>query len=273
MTYREVINNQYSRSNLGTKIIHALEAEGLTDSKSILKSLASIEDIHTRGRLATIELAQEIGIEEQMKVLDIGCGIGGPARAIAGKFRCSVIGIDLCKEYCQAAESLNKITGFDNKIKIIEGNILDTVFDNKSFDIILIQHVVVNIKKKQRLFAQIHKILKPNGKLAIYEICAGTNSPVIYPVVWADDSSLDHLISPHELRQIIISTGFNELMWKDETEKVIESYDIIRVNKGKNPTTTINYGLVIPNFVQKGRNIIRNLKEGRIVVFKGIFTK
>ncbi|GAG78495.1 unnamed protein product, partial [marine sediment metagenome] len=233
MSYKETINKQYEQSDLASKISSALQSEGKNTIKLIRESLASFEDLHVRGRLATIELAQEAGIRDDMHILDIGCGIGGPARAIAAKFGCSVTGIDLCKEYCQAAEILNNIAGLGEKIRIQEGNALDMPFNNESFDLVFIQHVLMNIEDKKHILSQIHQILHPKGRLAIYEICAGVNSPVIFPVVWANDPSINFLLSPEGLRQTITLSGFKELSWKDETSKVIEDFQRIRSSRVK----------------------------------------
>ncbi|MHA2259998.1 MAG: class I SAM-dependent methyltransferase [Promethearchaeota archaeon] len=273
MNYVENINNQYGQSNLGEKIVRTLQERGINNESEIRKQLALIEDIHIRGRLATLELARIAHVKEDMKILDVGCGIGGPARVLAAKFGCNVTGIDLCKEYCEAAIILNKLTGLGNKIEIIECNVLEMHFEENNFDMIFIQHVLMNIKEKRQLLSKIYKILSPNGKLAVYEICAGNNSPIIFPVVWANDSSISFTIKPDELYQIIKSLGFKEHFWEDDTDKIIEGHNQRRsTRQAKNPPL-LSYGLIIPNYLKKGRNIISNLKEGRIRVYKGIFEK
>ena len=276
MDYEEAINKQYGMADLGTKILNALRDEGIDTKKLIQENLASIEDLHIRGRSATMELTQGAGLNDSMKVLDVGCGIGGPARAIVTKYGCNVTGLDLCKEFCDAAEIINNQLGLGKKIEIRQGNALDMPFDDVSFDFVMVQHVLMNIKNKNDLFSQIHRVLCPQGRLALYEICAGLNIPIHYPVMWANDTSINFLINPNEFRKLIKDNGFKELSWKDGTAKVLEGFQI---RKSKQSTTSpsqtkpINYGLIFKNLKEKAQNLIRNYEEGRIVVIQGLFER
>ena len=133
MEYEEAINNQYGKSNLGTLILATLQSKGIDTAKKIQDVLAPIEELHLRGRRATLELAHEIGLNENMKVLDIGCGIGGSARTLFSNFRCNVTGIDLCEEFCRAADLINERLGYSNNIEIQQGDALDMPFNDNSY--------------------------------------------------------------------------------------------------------------------------------------------
>jgi SAM-dependent methyltransferase len=274
MDYEEAINKQYGMSDLGTKILNALKDEGIDTKKQIQENLASIEDLHIRGRSATMELIQEAGLNENTNVLDVGCGIGGPARAIVTEFGCNVTGLDLCKEFCDAAEMINNLLGLDKKIEIRQGNALDMPFDDESFDFVMVQHVLMNIKNKDELLSQIHRVLHPQGRLALYEICAGLVNSIYFPVMWANDLSISFLVTPNEFRQLIKNNGFKELSWKDNTAKVLEGYQTRKSKQSSNrpqKPQPINYNLVFKNLKEKGRNTIRNFEEGRIIVIQGLF--
>ncbi len=273
MDFIEAINNQYGQTNLGSKILTALQSEGKYSIESIQESLKRIEELHSRGRKATIELAQKAGLNENMKVLDVGSGIGGPARTLATEFGSHITGIDLCKEYCQAANVINQRLDLSKKIEIQQGNALEMPFDDGSFDFVMIQHVLMNIEDKKRLFLQIHRVLRPKGTLGIYTICSGKKSPIFFPVVWANDSNLSFLLSSQKLLQLIKSNDFKELSWNDDTSKIIEGFQRKRSKTPSKIPRSINFELVIPNISEKGRNIIRNFKEGRIVVIQGIFER
>ncbi len=273
MNYEKAINAQYGQSDLGKKILAILEGEGLDTARLIQDILAPIEELHLRGRSATIELARAVGLNESMRVLDIGCGIGGPARTLASEFGCHIIGLELCEEYCNATEIINDRVGLSNKIEIRQGNALNMPFDNEIFDIVFMQHVLMNIENKERVLSQSKRVLYPKGRLALNTICAGSITPIHFPVIWANNPDINFLFTASELRQLISNSGFKELSWKDETKEILEGIERARSKpRSKNPQP-ISLGLIVADPSTKWRNIVRNLKEGRIEVIQGIFEK
>ena len=273
MDYEEAINAQYGQSDLGKKILAILQREGIDMAEGIKDALAPIEELHLRGSLATIELAQKADLNEIMKVLDIGCGIGGPARTLASEFGCHVIGLELCEEYCHASEIINGKVGLNNKIEIRQGNALNMPFNSAEFDIVFMLHVLMNIENKDRVLSQINHVLRPKGRLALNTICAGSISPIHFPVIWANNPDINFLLTASELRKLISNSGFKELSWKDETERILEGIERTRSKpRTKNPQP-ISLGLIVADPSTKWRNIVNNLKEGRIEVIQGIFEK
>jgi len=273
LDYEEAINTQYGQSDLGKKILAILQREGIDMAEGIKDVLAPIEELHLRGSLATIELAQKADLNESMKVLDIGCGIGGPARTLASEFGCQVIGLELCEEYCHASEIINDRVGLSNKIEIRQGNALNMPFDSAEFDIVFMQHVLMNIENKERLLSQTKRVLRPKGRLALYTICISSITPIHFPVIWANNPDINFLLSANDLRNLISNSGFKEISWKDETEKILEEIQHARSKPRSKIPQPISLGLIVADPSTKWRNIVRNLKEGRIVVIQGIFEK
>ena len=269
MNYEEAINAQYGQSDLSKKVAAILNDKDLDIGRLSHVILAPIEELHLDGKAATLDLANEVGINEKMKVLDVGCGIGGPARTLASEFGCHITGIDLSKEYCKAAELINNKLGLNKTIEIQQVNALDMPFDNEEFDVVLMQHVLMNIENKQRLLSQINRVLLPKGRLAHYTICAGSGAPIHFPVIWASNPDISFLLSPSELRQLINNHGFKEISWKDYTTIILEG---MQMERSKPEPTSIDLLFSISeDFLPKIRNVIRNLKEGRMVVIQGIF--
>jgi cyclopropane fatty-acyl-phospholipid synthase-like methyltransferase len=108
-TYRDAINEHYSQENLEESIRTALARTG--ESVTSHGDTAGFDEFHIRGREATRELADRAGLKAGMTVLDLGCGIGGPARTLAAEYGCTVTGIDLVAEYIKAAEMLTAQVG------------------------------------------------------------------------------------------------------------------------------------------------------------------
>ncbi|MFW9864620.1 MAG: class I SAM-dependent methyltransferase [Candidatus Thorarchaeota archaeon] len=273
MNYIETINSQYGQTDLAQKILTILQRERINNANLLQEVLIPIEELHLRGRAATLELAKDVGLNKNMRVLDIGSGFGGPTRTLASEFGCKIIGIDLCVEYCRAAELINERMGLNNRIEILEGNALNIPFEDSSFDIVFLEHVLMNIENKKRLISQVYRILRPEGRLAFYTVCAGSIQPIHLPVIWANDYTINFLVSPSELHELISKNGFTEVIWEDETEKVLEGLQIARSKPRSNKPRLISFELLVPNPSEKWANIVRNLKEGRVRIIKGIFQR
>lgn len=272
LNYEEAINAQYGHLDLSKKILALLEKKDFDIASFTQDILSPIEELHLRGRKATIELAKAVGLNENISVLDIGCGIGGPARSLAAEFGCHITGLDLSEEYCSAAEIINNKLKLNKKIKIQQGNALYMPFNKAEFDVVFMQHVLMNIENKERLYSQIKYVLCPKGRLAFYTICAGLITPIHFPVIWANNPDISYLLTAHKLRQLISKNGFIELSWKDQTEKILEGIQHARNKpRSKNPIRFELISSIIGDVSTKWKNIVLNLKEGRISVIQGIF--
>jgi SAM-dependent methyltransferase len=167
------VERHYTRGQLERSILEALERAGKDLERLSLDDLAPIDEFHIRGREATKELAEEIGLDAEKLILDIGCGLGGPSRRLASEYGCRVIGLDLTEEYCRVAEALSTRLGLQALVSYRTGNALALPFDDMSFDVVWTQHASMNIGDKARLYGEMYRVLKPGGQLAIYDILAG----------------------------------------------------------------------------------------------------
>jgi 2-polyprenyl-3-methyl-5-hydroxy-6-metoxy-1,4-benzoquinol methylase len=134
-----LVGEHYGRDDLAVKIFEALRAAGrnpdtLTDTLAI-EDLTPIDQLHARGREATLELARLAGITSGMRVLDVGGSLGGPARTLASEFGCAVEVLDLTEEFCRAGEVLTARTGLGGRVSFRHGNALDLPYPDASFDV------------------------------------------------------------------------------------------------------------------------------------------
>lgn len=263
--YHSAINQQYGQEALDQQLLTALHKAGMAEEALTPKALAAFENIHIKGRQGTIELAQLAGLQAGMRVLDIGCGIGGPARTLATEFGCQVTGLDLTEAYIQAAQLLTKGVGLSGQVTFRQGDALDMPFADASFDVVWTQHITMNIADKQTLFQQIHRVLKPGGILASHEVLAGPNQPPHYPVVWANDATISFLATPQTLKNIVQQSGFIENAWQDDSANSLKWLFERQGGTVRRKGPTI--GLVLGHGAgQKVANIVRNLAEQRIRV-------
>ncbi len=168
-----------------------------------------------------------------MRVLDVGCGIGGPVRYIASKFGCHVTGIDLTEEFCRAATMLTQRCALSDRVNFVRGDVLGLPFGDGSFDIVWCQNVTMNIEDKARLYGEVHRVLRPNGRFTFTEYEAGPAGDPIYPLHWARDLPISFLVSRDEILATLERAGFRIITLVDDSK--VE-------DKGSQPTRTSPLG-------------------------------
>ena len=148
-------------------------------------SLAAADQLHIGGTDATQSVAEGAGLRAGMRVLDVGCGIGGPARYLAHHLGVTVRGVDLTPESVRTAESLTRRSGLEGPVQFSVASALELPFDDGSFDAATMMHVGMNIADKEGAFREIHRVLKPGGIFALYDIMSTAASAPQFPLPWA----------------------------------------------------------------------------------------
>ena len=263
----EAIQTHYTRADLGDVILAALEKAGKNISCLTPEDLAPIDQFHIRGRKATLELARAAGLDATMRVLDVGSGVGGTSRCLAKEFGCRVTGIDLTDEYCQAAAMLTARTGLAHLVEFRQGDATELPFDDQTFDVVWTEHVAMNIPDKTRLYREMHRVLKPGGTLAIYDVLAGPGGPVLFPVPWARTPDTSFLVQPDELRKLLEEAGFTVTDWMDTTETARSWFVALAEKIRTEGLPPLGFHVLLgPDFKEMAQNQGRNLQEGRIVL-------
>jgi SAM-dependent methyltransferase len=268
------INAHYGRQGLGQRILDALRAAGKDPDRPTIDDLAPVDYLHTRGKDATLELAHLAGLRGQEAVLDVGGGLGGPARTLAHDFGCRVAVLDLTEEYCRVGEMLTSRTGLEDKVTFHHGSALDMPFEEKTFDVVWTQHSTMNISDKERLYAGISRVLRPGGLLAMHEILAGAVQPIHFPVPWASDPAISFLRPPDEIRSILGENGLAEVAWEDLSQSSLAWFrERAAASVAAGPAPLPPLGTHVPLGPEIGaavRNVGRNLAEGRVVIVQAI---
>jgi SAM-dependent methyltransferase len=266
----------YTAGDLDAAVAAALAAPAPDDTALALAALAEIDQFHTGGAEATRALAERAAISAADRVLDVGGGLGGPARLLAHERGCQVTVLDLTEAYCRAGERLSAWAGLADRVRFRHGDALALPFDAGSFDVVWTQHSSMNIADKPRLYAELARVLRPGGRLALFEVVAGSGEPLHFPVLWARSPATSFLVTPELLRATLAEAGFEERSWQDVSDWALAWLNerqrvLAEPGRAARPG---GLSLVLgPEFRTLAQNHGRNLREGRTRIVEAVFER
>lgn len=217
----EQITAHYSRGSLLERLRDALQEDGIDPDQPTIEALAPYDHFHGRGLEATRELADLLTVAATDHVLDIGSGIGGPARYMAERFGARVSGIDLTAAFCEAARHLTQAVGLADRVSFEQGNALAMPFADASFDGAYSINVSMNIADKAGLYAEICRVLRPGGWLVLSELAQGPGGAPDYPAPWALTAESSFLATPAATRAGLEAAGFTLSDMRETTEQAL----------------------------------------------------
>jgi ubiquinone/menaquinone biosynthesis C-methylase UbiE len=277
--YSQLVNAQYGRNNLVESILEALRDIGKDPGNVTMGDLAPLDHFHGGGYPSTLELARLANLRPDQRVLDVGGGLGGPARTLAAEFGCTVTVVDLAEEFCRAGEALTTWTNLSHRVTFQQGSALALPFPDHSFDVVWAQNSFMNIADKEGLYANISRVLPAGGRLAFQEVMAGPLQPIHYPTHWADSPAISFLQTPAEARALLQRLGFVEVAWADTTAAALDAQRrrlAVTSVSGTGAQTLPHLSFILrprDEAEYVARTSARNLEEGRVAYIQGVFDK
>ena len=250
---------------LADAIAEKLRSAGKNFDELTTADLGIVDEFHIRGRKATLELGAAMNLTARSHVLDIGSGLGGPARTLTETFGCQVTGIDLTQAFCDAATAMSDWVGLESRVSFKQGDATDLPFDDKTFDAAMTIHVAMNIAAKDRMYAEARRVLKPGGIFAVYDVLQGEGGDVIYPVPWARDPSISHLATTDEMKSLLTGAGFKLLDVQDSSQESQRFFEEMTAQMARTGVPPVIWQLFLgEDFPAMARNQVRNVTERRI---------
>lgn len=265
-TDREV-STHYRRGDLLSHLNAALSEDGIDPDHPSMEGLAPYDQFHGRGQEATLEMAGLMEAGPADHILDIGSGIGGPARYFADRFGCRVTGIDLTPEYCDVARHLTRLLDLDGRVTFEVGNALRMPFADASFDGAYSMNVSMNIADKAGFYREIHRVLQPGAWLVLSEVAKGDGGDLDYPTPWAGSAGTSFLSTPEETRRGLLGAGFDiiQLHSSVEATRAWGARSRAMVERGEKPPHRAPMLMHGKMAAQMMANTSRGVSEGRIV--------
>jgi len=245
-------------------LIDTLRGTGLDPDALDIDALAPLDEFHARGRAATVALAELAGVRPGERVLDVGAGIGGPARVLAARRDARVTALDATSRFCTISARLTRGAGLSRRVRVVCGDALNLPFADATFDLSWTQAVAQNIADKERLIAELARVVVPGGRVAMFEIVAGPGGPIEFPVPWADRPDQSWLVPADELRRLLDSRPLEVVHWLhgQAALEAIGAADASVVPPGSD--RGIGLHLLMPDYEARMATMLRNVAQQRV---------
>ncbi|TDU26520.1 methyltransferase family protein [Panacagrimonas perspica] len=263
------LETHYSAAAIEQRLLAGIRAAGLDPEQRLSpEELGALDQFHTGGLQASLELLEAARIRSTDRVLDLGAGLAGSARLLASTVGCLVDCIELSSDYCAGAALLNRLTGLEDRITVRLGSALDLPYPDGAFDIVWMQNVGMNIADKHTLYREIARVLKPGGLYAFQEMATGVSDTMYFPLPWATVPADQHLASVDELLSLLDQCGFATELFEDISDLHMSRSTGSTVPA---PPGQLGLGVFVDDLPRKSANARRSLAEGQVRFVRGVF--
>jgi ubiquinone/menaquinone biosynthesis C-methylase UbiE len=262
----------YDGPDLHETVFTALRAAGRDTEAIDSNDLAGIDEFHALGRAGTLALAELAKVAPGERVLDVGAGLGGPARALARHYGAHVTAAEPTERFANLARTLTERAGLSDRVTVVhtDGSVLP--FPDASFDLAWTQAVWQSVENKHALAAEIRRVLTPGGRLAMFEL-VGDGRDLHFPVPWGNSPADSFVPTEPELKDVLDRASLRVGEWLDgedaQTALVAAASDSERMTIG---LPGVSLDLLMPDHTERMASLARNVEDGRISVLLAILS-
>ncbi len=208
MATTDQVRRHYAGKDLAARI---LAAAGAGDGPTTVDALSPYDQLHAGSAAATSALLDLLDLAPGVSLLDVGCGLGGPARLAAHRHGCHVTGVDLSPDFVDAAHDLTERAGLRHLVTFALGDGDRLPCADASHDRAMLVHVGMNVPDKAALFAEVHRVVRPGGPFVLYEQMRVGTGDLPFPMPWAVDAAASFVETPDAYTDALTATGFDVL--------------------------------------------------------------
>lgn len=250
------------------RVTRALALDGLDPQSLAPADLSGCDQLHVGGRRATLDLLHRAPLPAESRILDVGCGLGGPARTLAQAGH-RVLGVDLSREFCGAARVLTGWVGLGPRAAFVVGRAERLPVRSNAVDGVWLQHINMKVQDTRLLLSEAARVLRPGGRLLIHEVFSG-EAPAVYPTPWATDESRSHLIASGEFVELLQVAGFEAEQWRDLKEESEQWARKVQETLVSGARPRLGPEVVFGDGAEAMlRNLVQNVLERRVQICAG----
>ncbi|MCH9648970.1 MAG: methyltransferase domain-containing protein [Deltaproteobacteria bacterium] len=224
----QLVEENYTHGRLLEAIREGIGKLGKTVDSVQIDDLAPVDEFHIGGRQATESFLDQLQIAADHQVLDVGCGLGGGSRFAAQRYGCRVTGIDLTQEYVETGNELCRWVGLSDRIHLEVHNATSLPHPGETFDRAFMMHVGMNIADKEALASELYRVMRPGGKVGIYDIMEAGKGDLAFPVPWAMDREGSSVASPAAYKAALQAAGFKIIAERNRRDFALEFFSQLR---------------------------------------------
>jgi len=266
MPHIDDVATHYAHGALLRAILDGVHELGQSPDTVSLEDLGSVDEFHIGGRVATKGFLDQLDITADEHVLDVGCGLGGASRFAVQEYGCRVTGIDLTQEYVETGEVLCSWVGLGERITLEQGDATATPYSDGAFDKSYMMHVGMNIPDKRALVSELYRVLRPGGRLGIYDVMRVGDGDLRLPVPWATAPEESIVSAPDEYKTALEAVGFRVIAERNRSSFAREFFSQLQAKAGsaEGPPPLGLHILMGDTASEKVANMIENVSQNLV---------